>query len=177
MAEWKRRAINLLAGVYVVAVVAFAVPVKLPLQHQIRVWIEPAMRATGLWQWWDMFAPRPPTANIWLTSVITWSDGTSEEHEFPRMSKEGYFERYPGENFNKAEEWIRNDKFKQTWPDVAAWCTRQYARPGATVQKVELVKNSFPIPRFNGPNAKIFPAVETAPKRDVLYTLDASAQP
>ncbi|MBS1716498.1 MAG: hypothetical protein JSS72_02055 [Armatimonadetes bacterium] len=40
---------------------------------------------TGLWQYWDMFAPNPANTNDWAYANVTYSDGHWEHIPYPRI--------------------------------------------------------------------------------------------
>jgi hypothetical protein len=59
------------------------------------------MRSTGLWQYWDMFAPNPMSDDIWLDSVVAFQDGTEKVQPYPRMADLGLVDKYFQERFRK----------------------------------------------------------------------------
>lgn len=59
------------------------------------------MRTTGLWQFWDMFAPNPMRDDLWLDSVVQFQDGTEAVQPYPRMAELGLVDKYFQERFRK----------------------------------------------------------------------------
>ena len=59
------------------------------------------MFPTGLWQAWDMFAPNPALANVYLETEVTFRDGSRTMWKVPRMEQLGYWERYRKERYRK----------------------------------------------------------------------------
>lgn len=109
------------------------------------------MFPTGLWQAWDMFAPNPALANVYLEAEVTFRDGSRTMWKFPRMEQLGYWERYRKERYRK---WA-NERVASAGegPGGALLCNaaarfaaRQVERPDNPAVSVNLVRYRAEIP-------------------------------
>ena len=69
---------------------------------------------SGLWQYWDMFAPNPTNMDYWYDSVVTYRSGAKRVVPYPRMYSYPVQERYFKERYRKFIERI-NDDVNDVW--------------------------------------------------------------
>lgn len=67
------------------------------------------LTSTGLWQYWDMFAPNPSNLDIWWDSIVTFKSGKTEVVKYPRMKDLSIGEKYLKERYRKYLERMNND--------------------------------------------------------------------
>ncbi len=77
------------------------------------------LESTGLWQYWDMFAPNPSNVDIWVDAVVTYKDGTQTVGVYPRIKNLPFFWKYIKERYRKYLERSAFDEDSWTWPDFA----------------------------------------------------------
>lgn len=85
------------------------------------------MESTGLWQYWDMFAPNPLSLDHWFDSEVTYKDGSRKIQPYPRMASMSLPERYVKERFRKYSERVNPDFADWKKPAVAQWLALQAA--------------------------------------------------
>lgn len=93
------------------------------------------MYATGLWQYWDMFAPNPQRRDVSLEAVAIYSSGSEKTYRFPRQRDFPVFERYFRERTRKYIERGAGRRYQYLWPHMARYAAR---RLGGSPQFVEL---------------------------------------
>src|SRR3712207_1254298 len=59
------------------------------------------MYPLGLWQSWDMFAPNPAMANVYLEAEVTFADGSRTTWRLQRMEQLSYWQRFRKERYRK----------------------------------------------------------------------------
>ena len=64
---------------------------------------------TGLWQYWDMFAPNPASVDLWWDAIVTYKSGKVAEEVYPRMKNLPIFQKYFKERYRKYLERMNND--------------------------------------------------------------------
>jgi hypothetical protein len=74
---------------------------------------------TGVWQYWDMFAPNPAQTDIWCDAEIIYRDGTHKYYLYPRMFTLPIQNKYPQERYRKFYERVNEDKYSYLWPPFA----------------------------------------------------------
>src|SRR5688500_9758287 len=131
------------------------------------------MYPTVLWQAWNMFAPNPAMANVYLEAEVTFRDGSRTTWKFPRMEQLGYWERYRKERYRKwANERVASGGEGPADPtlcDAAArFAARQVERPDNPAVSVDLVRYRAEIP----PPSRQQLAHPSAPEweRETIYT-------
>lgn len=67
------------------------------------------LTTSGLWQYWDMFAPNPANVDLWWDSIITFKSGKTEVFQYPRMKDMTIFQKYFKERYRKYLERMNND--------------------------------------------------------------------
>lgn len=76
---------------------------------------------SGLWQYWDMFAPNPASVDIYLDSYVEYADGSTREVMYPRMYELPLGEKYLMERYRKYVERVNGDEYYEKWPQLATW--------------------------------------------------------
>jgi len=138
--RWRDRAINLFLIFHLLAILCWCLPFEsLPFVIG-KTLVRPYFVWSGLFQSWDMFSPSPSRTNSYLEAEIVYEDGTTEYWEFPRMERLSYIERYSKERYRKFEENLRDERYYDTWPDVASYIARQAKGPKRP-QMVMLIAN------------------------------------
>jgi hypothetical protein len=93
---------------------------------------------TGLWQYWDMFAPNPLSQDWWFDAEVTLQDGTKTIVTYPRMANLPIHKKYLHERFVKYGERVQTQQFEYLWPAWATWLAREaytdQNNPPVTVQ-------------------------------------------
>lgn len=75
---------------------------------------------TGVWQYWDMFAPNPADLDYWYDAKVTYADGSESVYAYPRMKRLPLGEKYLAERYRKFIERTNNDATdKWKWPTFA----------------------------------------------------------
>lgn len=93
---------------------------------------------TGLWQYWDMFAPNPARIDFYLDAVVRYSDGSEAVVAYPRMRGMGVAQKYVYERYRKYSERL-SDNEAWKWPDTAYWfALRGWSEEGNPPVKVVL---------------------------------------
>lgn len=77
------------------------------------------MARTGLWQYWDMFAPNPASVDFWVDAIVLYEDGSYKVYQYPRMYELGILEKYFKERYRKYYERVNADEFSWRWPSFA----------------------------------------------------------
>lgn len=80
---------------------------------------------TGLWQYWDMFAPNPSVNDFWVTADITTRSGRVIPYEYPRVSQVPILRKYRSERHRKYVERTRLSDFSYAQPYLANYIARQ----------------------------------------------------
>lgn len=65
--------------------------------------------STGLWQYWNMFAPNPANTDFWWDAIVTYQSGKVAIMPYPRMKDLGLFEKYFKERYRKYLERMNTD--------------------------------------------------------------------
>jgi len=74
---------------------------------------------TGLWQYWDMFAPNPSSLDVWVDAIVEFEDGSHAVHAYPRMAELSIPEKYVMERFRKYLERAHTEELRFLWPSFA----------------------------------------------------------
>jgi hypothetical protein len=139
--RWRIPAINLFLIFHLVSIACWCAPFK---PWPVQAWnalVGPYFRWIGLFQSWDMFSPLPKRRNSYLEATVIFSDGTTGFWTFPRMDRMSYAERYAKERYRKFEESLVEDKYSDTWPDVARHVAREFRGEGKRPELVMLNLN------------------------------------
>jgi len=81
----------------------------------VRLYVLP----TGVWQYWDMFAPNPSNTDFYGDAVLTYEDGTTEVLPLPRMKDLDIATKIPAERFRKFFERAHLESNSRVWRDFA----------------------------------------------------------
>jgi hypothetical protein len=74
---------------------------------------------TGVWQYWDMFAPNPSDIDWYGDAEVIYRDGTKRIYTYPRMYTSGIVQKYFMERFRKFYERAHDDAYSYAWPAFA----------------------------------------------------------
>ncbi len=83
------------------------------------------LMSTGLWQYWDMFAPDPLRLDYYVDAVVRYEDGTLREAKFPRLADMPVLSRYAKERYRKYIERVQGDEAYFLQPELAQWIALQ----------------------------------------------------
>ncbi|MBS1714044.1 MAG: hypothetical protein JST30_06870 [Armatimonadetes bacterium] len=72
------------------------------------------MFVSGLWQYWDMFAPNPSDTDLWWDAIVTYESGRVEVFKYPRIYTMPIYEKYFKERYRKYLERVNTDA-KDSW--------------------------------------------------------------
>jgi hypothetical protein len=124
---------------------AFGLPPDLLPLEWLRTLLAPYMRATGLNEMWDTFAPSPKSAEQYLKAVVITEKGNTRVYSFPRMEQLSYFDRYRDERYRKFVESVLCKDCSGLWPDIDKEVARRMNDPSDPPIRVILVKFESPI--------------------------------
>ena len=65
--------------------------------------------SSGLWQYWDMFAPNPANVDLWYDTLVVYKSGRSEVVPYARMKDLSIWAKYFKERYRKYTERIGAD--------------------------------------------------------------------
>ena|SRR5579862_2526700 len=74
---------------------------------------------TGVWQYWDMFAPNPSDIDWYGDAEVIYRDGTKRIYTYPRMYTYGIIQKYFMERFRKYYERAHAEEYSYAWPAFA----------------------------------------------------------
>lgn len=77
------------------------------------------LESTGLWQWWDMFAPNPSSTDAYMDAVVEYADGSTAFQPYPRMYDLPIWMKYFKERYRKYRERLTGDENSWKWPHTA----------------------------------------------------------
>lgn len=83
--------------------------------------VRPYMISTGLWQFWDMFAPNPNSLEVWLDAEVHFQDGSRQTVLYPKVSSMSHWDRFVKERHFKYVERVNPDVFAWKRPALAQW--------------------------------------------------------
>lgn len=155
----RRAATNAFIAFHLVAVAVFVSPGRTPLLDAAARLVQPYLAFTGLWQYWDMFAPEPAYVNFRVEARVTFRDGTSTLWLFPGPEGKGPIAAYRMERLRKWRDAIRVDENEEVWPDTARWVARVFANPANPPAKIELIRRWEDVP---APASGDYQAIEPA---------------
>jgi hypothetical protein len=135
----KRTAINIFLIFNIVAISAWCIPSTSALILRSRERIRPFMVWSGMFQSWDMFSPKPESANSYFEAIVIYKDGSSQLWPFPRMEMLSLTRRYCQERYRKYEQNLQDRDDAALWPDAARYIARLNTNPSNPAQKVMLV--------------------------------------
>jgi hypothetical protein len=135
----QRVAINIFLIFHLVAISAWCIPSTSALILRFREHIRPYMVWSGVFQNWDMFSPKPESANGYIEAVVIYKDGSSQLWPFPRMELLSLTARSFKERYRKYEENLQNRDNAALWPDAARYIARLNSSRSNPAQRVMLV--------------------------------------
>jgi hypothetical protein len=141
-ARWPRIAVNAFVVFHLVAILAWALPLNTLLIGKTKELISPYMLWSGLFQAWDLFAPDPRSANVYVDAQVIFRDGQQRTWSFPRMEELGIVDKYFKERYRKwANDNLRMDSYAALWPDAARYVARVNADRANPPRTVRLVRH------------------------------------
>ena len=147
----KRLLINVFIGFHLIAIASWCVPTYGPLIPLFRSLVRPYFLWAGLFQSWDMFAPVPKRANVYLEAILVYRDGSRETWTYPRMEQMALKEKLFKERYRKFADNLQSDQLDDLLPDAARHIARLNSRPDNPVKTVILIQRlSFIVPRRDG---------------------------
>lgn len=99
------------------------------------------LSVTGLWQYWDMFAPNPSQTDLWGDAEVEFRDGTTRHYQYPRMALLSVPDKMPRERFRKFYERASQDQFKYLWPQFGLRIAILNDNPSNPPVKVRLTRH------------------------------------
>lgn len=81
--------------------------------------LEYYMMCTGLWQYWDMFAPNPSNFDVWVDAIVYYENGEERVYQYPRMKALPIHTKYFKERYRKYIETAHLDRHSHKWPFLA----------------------------------------------------------
>jgi hypothetical protein len=114
----KRIAISAFLFFHIVAITCWSLPFGSPLITAFDNVIRPYLVWSGLFQYWDTFAPVPKSVNSYVDAIVIYKNGHTRNWEFPRMEKLSLTDRYWEERYRKFVENLKEDTNVALWPDA-----------------------------------------------------------
>jgi len=131
----------LVAG-YALAVFSWTMPVGVfPPKQILDPVTMPVMRAFGLWQSWEMFAPDPRREDIRVEVRFVNRAGDGHVFMLTAMESMGYGERVQRERWRKFfNDHLRLDDERRLWQPFAEFMVRALRQEGQDPASIELVR-------------------------------------
>ncbi len=126
----KKHVINGFIIVVLSVMLVDALP-RTSLAHQrLKDAVDPILDVTGLWQEsWKLFAPEVDKVNVWITTRITYTDGSSVTRRSPDWTKMSVLDRFLRFREMEYVDSIRMDSSKRAWPSLADYMARTVLHP------------------------------------------------
>lgn len=100
------------------------------------------LQCTGLWQYWDMFAPDPLRRDFYMDANVTYKDGSRAVFDYPRMANLNLKDRYLSERYRKFFERINETGLDYIWAGVALRIAQKMdTHPGNPPTSIDLVRH------------------------------------
>jgi hypothetical protein len=80
--------------------------------------------SSGLWQYWDMFAPNPSKSDYYIDMVVRYRDGSESTFDYPRMETMGILAKYTHERYRKFMERGHADDYAMIRPYISRHVAR-----------------------------------------------------
>lgn len=113
------------------------------------------LHPTGMWQYWDMFAPEPSSMDLWASAEVEFFDGTKTEFKYPRVKDLGLVEKYHSERYRKFFERVNPDDQRFFWAPFAQTIAFKSAdNPRNPPVKVALVRHFANVTRHDAKDNK-----------------------
>jgi hypothetical protein len=147
----KRMGVNLFIGFHLIAITCWCLPVDSPLIPPARDLVRPYFLWAGLFQSWDMFAPIPKGANIYIEARLRFRDGSEKTWTYPRMEQMSLRQTLFRERYRKFADNFQRDELDDLLVDAARHIARSNSSLDNPVKTVILVQwSSFILPRPDG---------------------------
>lgn len=105
---------------------------------------------TGFWQYWDMFAPDPAQTDIYVTTEVTYFDGSKKAYPYPRIYDLSIPKKFMYERHRKFYERVNEEKSAYLWPPFAqAIAVRAATDAKNPPVMVELTRHWLDLPRHD----------------------------
>lgn len=100
------------------------------------------LQCTGLWQYWDMFAPDPLKRDIYMDAIVTYRSGDKHTYKYLRVADLPVFDRYFVERYRKYFERINENGLENLWVGTAFRIAQKAnTYPGNPPTQIELVRH------------------------------------
>ena len=76
-------------------------------------------KTTGLWQYWDMFAPNPTHTDTWGDAEVIYRNGSVKRYAYPRIFELPLWKKFVSERYRKFFERVGNDDNPFLWPSFS----------------------------------------------------------
>lgn len=107
--------------------------------------LAPYLRATGLAQDWDVFAPDPARRTLYVSARIDFADGTAVDWRPPQGGR--LIGPYRFYRWRKLATALQDDAYRETlWPSVARWLVDTHADNGRRPATVTFIRHWAPTP-------------------------------
>lgn len=73
---------------------------------------------TGMWQFWDMFAPNPSCVCFHYGAEVVYKDGSKQFYAYPGLDNLNVIEKYWSERYRKFMEQVREPNASMYWPPL-----------------------------------------------------------
>lgn len=141
-----RAALQLFLAFHLLAIGAWVMPGEPSAVRQRLVdLVQPYLAFTGLWQYWDMFAPSPLRLVGDVVAVVRFADGREKVWPLPGPEQVG-FGKLRLERWRKWRSAIRVDDNQPVWADAARFVARRHADPENPPVEVDLVRRWTELP-------------------------------
>lgn len=135
------------------------------------------MLSTGMWQYWDMFAPDPLSLDYYVQAQIQFESGEVVTEDFPRVYTLPIPAKYPAERHRKFIERAHLEENLFLWPPLAQWMAqRAWDTHRKTPYAVRLVLRRRQIPKPQ-PNFVWDAPFEEVPFYDHMVDLETLRRP
>jgi hypothetical protein len=114
------------------------------------------LHPTGMWQYWDMFAPEPSSMDLWASAEVQYFDGTKVDFKYPRIKDLGLIEKYHSERYRKFFERVNPDEYRYFWAPFAQTIALKSAKnPKNPPVRVAIIRHFAMVTRHDAKNNKI----------------------
>jgi hypothetical protein len=138
--SFRKRLIVAFVGFHLFAMLLFALPIDSPPTRLARTVVGPYMRAIGMTEVWDMFAPHPKEVNQFVRAIVITRSGEYKLYSFPRIEELSFLQRYQKERYRKFTESALCAECSGLWPDVERAVARRFADPVDPPDRILLVR-------------------------------------
>ena len=108
---------------------------------------------TGMWQYWDMFAPDPAQTDMWCSADVEYLDGTKKPFAYPHIKDLSIPLKFISERHRKFLERAAQDNMAYFWPPFGQAIAYQAATdPNNPPVSVTLIRHFQPVARHDSKN-------------------------